>query len=93
MSQTGSGRAHHLREPGISRLAPSQRNLLAPVLVLLALLLLAPPAQPQGCTQCRDNAAATPPSTQRAYRRAIVLLALTAGGIFLGTVTLLRRNH
>ncbi len=63
------------------------------LLLLSAFLLLPPAAHPQGCTQCRDNAAATPPSTQRAYRHAISLLALTAGGIFLGTVVLLRRQR
>jgi hypothetical protein len=50
-------------------------------------------AAAQGCAQCRDNAAATPPATQRAYRRAIILLTLTASGLFLSTVTLLRRNR
>ncbi len=62
-------------------------------LFIVAILLMAPAAHAQGCTQCRDNTAATPPSTQRAYRRAIGLLALTAGGIFVGTVTLLRRSR
>ena len=47
----------------------------------------------QGCTQCLDNTAATPPATQRAYRRAIVLLTLTAGGLFVATVTLLKRHR
>lgn len=51
------------------------------------------PAAAQGCTQCRDNAAATPPTTQRAYRHAIILLTLTASGLFLTTVTLLRRQR
>jgi len=50
-------------------------------------------SQAQGCAQCRDNAAGTPPATQRAYRNAIILLTLTASGIFLTTVTLLRRNR
>jgi hypothetical protein len=50
-------------------------------------------SQAQGCAQCRDNAAGTPPATQRAYRNAIILLTLTAGGLFVGTVTLLRRNR
>ncbi len=61
--------------------------------LLLALLLQTPQLHAQGCAQCRDNTAATPPATQRAYRHAIALLALTAGGIFVGTVTLLRRNR
>lgn len=60
---------------------------------LASTLLLPPPLHPQGCAQCRDNAAATPPATQRAYRHAVALLALTAGGIFVGAVTLLRRHR
>lgn len=51
------------------------------------------PATAQGCAQCRDNAAATPPATQRAYRHAIILLTLTASALFLTTVTLLRRHR
>ena len=65
----------------------------APIRIALLALLLTPPLHAQGCTQCRDNTAATPPSTQRAYRHAIALLALTAGGIFIGTVALLRRHR
>ena len=60
----------------------------------LAAALLAPmPANAQGCAQCRDNAAATPPATQRAYRRAIILLTITASGIFLTTLTILKRQR
>ena len=47
----------------------------------------------EGCAQCRDNAAATPPATQRAYRRAITLLTITASGIFLTTLTILKRQR
>jgi hypothetical protein len=47
----------------------------------------------QGCTQCQDNAAATPPQTQAAYRHAILLLVVAAGGIFAGTVVMLRRSR
>ena len=61
------------------------------------ILAVAPFAHPpfahaQGCTQCRDNTAATPPATQRAYRHAIILMAIAASGIFLGTVVLLKRK-
>lgn len=60
----------------------------------LALALIAPvPANAQGCAQCRDNTAATPPATQRAYRRAIILLTITAGGIFLAAVTALKHQR
>jgi hypothetical protein len=59
---------------------------------LLLSIPLCPPLHAQGCTQCRDNTAATPPKTQTAYRHAIILMALTASGLFLGTVALLKRQ-
>ena len=63
-------------------------------LCLTAFLLLSPaPAHSQGCTQCLDNTAATPPKTQAAYRRAIVLLTITGGGLFLGTLILFKRHR
>jgi hypothetical protein len=68
-------------------------RLTVPALLLAATLLLSHPGHAQGCAQCRDNAAGTPPATQRAYRHAIVLLTITAGGLFVTTVSLLRRNR
>ncbi len=65
---------------------------LAPTLLLATALSFSIPAHAQGCAQCRDNAAGTPPATQRAYRNAIILLTLTASGLFVTTVTLLRRR-
>ena len=63
-------------------------------LLLLCLpLFAAAPAFAQGCTQCRDNTAATPPATRRAYRRAIILMTVTGGGLFIASVALLRRNR
>ncbi|HTH54150.1 MAG TPA: hypothetical protein VL495_09375 [Edaphobacter sp.] len=61
--------------------------------VLILLLAVPLPIHAQGCTLCRDNAASTPPATRQAYRRAILLMTLTAGGIFTGGVVLLRRLH
>jgi hypothetical protein len=61
-------------------------------LALLLSTVLCPPLHAQGCTQCRDNTAATPPRTQAAYRHAIILMAIAASGIFLGTVALLKRQ-
>jgi len=58
-----------------------------------ALTLSPPPAHAQGCTQCLDNTAATPPATQRAYRHAIILLTLTAGGLFVTTLALFKRHR
>jgi hypothetical protein len=66
---------------------------LASALLLATAFLLPDPAPAQGCAQCRDNTAGTPPATQRAYRHAIALLTLTAGGLFLTTVGLMRRNR
>jgi hypothetical protein len=63
-------------------------------IALIAIILtIAPSARPQGCTQCLDNTAATPPATQRAYRHAIILLTLTAGGLFVTTLALFRRHR
>ena len=61
-------------------------------LVLLFAALLVPPLRAQGCTQCRDNTAATPPATQRAYRHAIILMVVAGGGLFLVTLTLFKRH-
>jgi len=63
------------------------------ILLLAALLTATIPASAQGCSQCRDNAAATPPQTQAGYRHAIILLVVTAGSIFAGSVLMLRRSR
>ena len=60
---------------------------------LVAALIAPIPSHAQGCAQCRDNAAATPPATQRAYRRAIILLTVTAGGLFVFTLALFKRHR
>jgi len=62
-------------------------------ILFTVLTLSSPPAHAQGCTQCLDNTAATPPATQRAYRRAIILLTLTAGGLFVTTLALFKRHR
>jgi hypothetical protein len=62
------------------------------IVLIATCLTIAPFAHSQGCTQCKDNTAATPPATQRAYRHAIVLLTLTAGGLFIGTLVLFKRH-
>ncbi len=61
--------------------------------LLTATLALTPAAHSQGCTQCLAHAAATPPATQRAYRRAIILLTLTAGGLFATTLVVFKRHR
>jgi len=61
--------------------------------VLFLTLILRPESgRAQGCTQCRDNTAATPQATQAAYRHAIFLMVVVAGSLFLGTVVLLKRQ-
>jgi hypothetical protein len=60
--------------------------------ILFAASFISPlPAHPQGCTQCQDNTAATPPKTQAAYRHAIIFMTLTAGSLFVGTLALFKR--
>jgi hypothetical protein len=67
--------------------------LFASVLGAGALFGAGPLAHAQGCTQCLDNTAATPPATRRAYRHAILLLTVTAGGVFVTTLALFRRHR
>ena len=69
------------------------KSLFTAIILFIALTLSPPPIHAQGCTQCLDNAAATPPATQRAYRRAIILLTLTAGGLFATTLALFKRHR
>jgi hypothetical protein len=69
---------------------PRRAAVLISALFLFA--VLAPPLHAQGCAQCRDNTAATPPATQRAYRHAIILMTVTAGGIFIVTLALFKRR-
>jgi hypothetical protein len=69
------------------------KSLLTAIILFTALTLSPPQTHAQGCTQCLDNTAATPPATQRAYRRAIILLTLTAGGLFVTTLALFKRHR
>jgi hypothetical protein len=61
--------------------------------IILFTALIPPPTHAQGCTQCLDNTAATPPATQRTYRHAIILLTFTAGGLFAATLALFKRHR
>jgi hypothetical protein len=63
------------------------------ILLIAVFFPIAPSAHPQGCTQCQDNTAATPPKTQAAYRHAIIFMTATASGLFLGTLILLKRHR
>ena len=72
------------------RVAARDLLLAAPLLVVLA---AATPAHPQGCAQCLDNTASTPPKTQAAYRHAILFMTITAGTLFAGTVALFKHHR
>jgi len=63
------------------------------IILLATVLAVAPSTHAQGCAQCLDNTAATPPKTQAAYRHAIILLTLTAGGLFVTTLVLFKRHR
>ena len=63
-----------------------------PTLMLAALLVAGPAAHAQGCAQCRDNAAATPPATQRAYVHAIEFMTGAATLLFAGVLIVFRRH-
>ncbi len=69
------------------------RRVLKLVLPLLLFTFLCVPLNAQGCTQCLDNTAATPPQTQAAYRHAILFMTISAGSLFLGTLLLLKRHR
>jgi hypothetical protein len=70
-----------------------RKSTLAAIALGTTMLLFSGIAHPQGCTQCQDNTAATPPQTQAAYRHAIILMTLTAGGLFLTTLFLFKRHR
>jgi hypothetical protein len=70
----------------------SRRTFLACTL-FAASLTIPLPTHAQGCTQCQDNTAATPPRTQAAYRHAIILLTATASSLFLGSLYLFKRHR
>jgi hypothetical protein len=71
----------------------SRQSILIRLILIAAFSIASTSAHAQGCSQCRDNAAATSPATQRAYRHAIILLTVTAGAFFVGTLTLFRHRR
>jgi len=60
---------------------------------ILLLALIPATAHSQGCPQCKDSTAATPPATQSAYREAILFLAGAAATVFLATLVILKRHR
>lgn len=65
----------------------------AAMLVALALAWIPFSASAQGCSQCKDNVAASSPRTQQGFRRAIVLLGTTAIVVFCGTLLVAWRQR
>jgi hypothetical protein len=61
-------------------------------LLLLALALTLPlPIHAQGCSLCRDTTAGSAPRVRQSLRRAILILGVPAGGIFLGILIVARK--
>jgi hypothetical protein len=65
-------------------------------LVLLPLLLVAltisATGHAQGCSICRDTTAGSAPHMRQGIRRAILVLGVPAGAIFLGILLIARRT-
>ena len=59
-------------------------NLAGVLLAGLLLLTIAVAAKAQGCAMCRDTTAGSPPAVRKTLRRAIPLLGIPAGAIFVG---------
>lgn len=64
-----------------------------PVLLLLALGLFNDPQVfgLQGCSLCKDTTAGSAPRAQAALRKAILILGIPAGGVFVGILLLARQ--
>jgi hypothetical protein len=60
----------------------------------MALFALALPlsTHAQGCSLCRDTTAGSAPHVRQSLRRAILILGLPAGGIFLGILVVARKS-
>ncbi len=57
----------------------------------LALCLSVPTLYAQGCSLCKDTTAGSASIVRQSLRRAILILGLPAGGIFIGILVLARR--
>jgi len=61
-------------------------------LLVLALILAAPTlSHAQGCSLCKDATAGSAPRAQQSLRRAILILGIPAGAIFLGILVVARK--
>ena len=63
------------------------------LLILFLMLVLAGPAHAQGCSLCRDTTAGSAPRQRQALRRAILILGVPAGAIFLGILVIARKTR
>ena len=62
-------------------------------LMILALALALPlTTRAQGCSLCRDTTAGSAPHMRQSLRRAIMILGIPAGGIFLGILVVARKT-
>ena len=61
------------------------------LLTFLLMLALTLPIHAQGCSLCRDTTAGSAPHVRQSLRRAILILGLPAGSIFLGILVLARK--
>jgi hypothetical protein len=67
--------------------------LLQPRILLLAVILSLPLLAPaQGCSLCRDTTAGSAPRVREGLRRAILVLGLPAGVVFLGILVVARNS-
>ena len=73
-----------LNWPQASKVLLSHVRHLAGTLLLALSLVLPLTSHAQGCSLCRDSTAGSPPHMRQALRRAILVLGLPAGAVFLG---------
>jgi hypothetical protein len=59
--------------------------------LLFAVLLAAPAAHAQGCSQCREAVGETPAATRAAYRRAIIVMVAAGTTVFAAALVTFRR--
>jgi hypothetical protein len=60
-------------------------------LVLMAVLAFPALSHAQGCSLCRDTTAGSAPRARQGLRRAILVLGVPAGAIFLGILVVAKR--
>ena len=64
---------------------------LARITLLTLALALPLCSHAQGCSLCKDSTAGSAPRVRQSLRRAILILGLPAGGIFIGILVLARK--